>query len=94
MRVRAKLNQADYDLVQVGQAARIGLDGFPALSFAGRVGQVTPLASASALSNTVRTFVALVSIDGSDPQLLPDLTASVELVPDRTLVASATGGAH
>lgn len=82
MRVRVRLNQADAQLVRAGQRASIGLDGFPDLTFAGKVAQVTPLASRSQLSNTVRSFVALVSIDGTHPQLLPDLTASVDIVPD------------
>ena len=83
MRVRVRLNQADARLVHAGQRAKIGLDGFPDLKFDGRVTQVTPLASPSQLSQTVRTFAAMVSIEGSHPQLLPDLTASVEIVPDR-----------
>jgi multidrug resistance efflux pump len=82
MRVRARLNQADFRLVHVGQQARIGLDGFPDLSFTGEVTTVTPLASTSQLSVPVRSFVVVVSIHGSHPQLLPDLTASVDIIPD------------
>ena len=89
MRVRVRLNQADTRMVHAGQRAKIGLDGFPDLKFDGQVTQVTPLASLSQLSRTVRTFVAMVSIEGSHPQLLPDLTASVEIVPDHTPVVSA-----
>jgi hypothetical protein len=40
---------------------------------------VAPLGVASSLTPKVRTFVALVSIQGSSPQLMPDLTASVEV---------------
>jgi hypothetical protein len=29
----------------------------------------------------VRTFLAIFSIDGSDPHLLPDLAAAVDLQP-------------
>ena len=60
--------------------ATIRLDGFPELSFKGRIEQVTPLAI-TGMSQTVRLFVAVVSIEGSHPQLLPDLTASVEVAP-------------
>ena len=80
MQVRARVNQADAESVRQGQAAIVRLDGFPDLTFKGRVEQVTPLA-VTGMSTTVRTFVALVSVDGSHPQLLPDLTASVEIVP-------------
>jgi multidrug resistance efflux pump len=82
MRVRARVNQADIGLIRAGQHARIGLDGFPDLIFEGLVEQVTPLATSSRLSQAVRSFTAVISIDGTHPQLLPDLTASVEIVPD------------
>jgi len=82
MQVRALVNQADFGLVQPGQRVRVGLDGFPNLSFDGRIENITPLATTSSRSQRVRTFTTVVSIDGSDPQLLPDLTASIEFVPD------------
>jgi len=80
MQVRVKVNQADAEAVQAGQAATVRLDGFPDLSFKGRIDQVTPLATPG-MSQTVRTFVALVTVEGTHPQLLPDLTASVEVIP-------------
>jgi multidrug resistance efflux pump len=78
MQVRARINQADGELVRAGSPAIVRLDGFPELSFKGRVEQVTPLA-VSGMSSSVRAFVAVVSIQGKHPQLLPDLTASVEI---------------
>lgn len=82
MRVRAKVNQADVASVRVGQRVKVGLDGFPELVFDGTVDSLTPLASASRLSETVRTFTAVVSIAGADPQLLPDLTAWIDIPAD------------
>jgi len=79
MRVRAKVNQADINELGVGQAVRIGLDAYPDLSFTGRVAQISPLASRSVLSPTVRTFVVIVEIHGSHPKLMPDLTASLDV---------------
>jgi multidrug resistance efflux pump len=81
MQVRAKVNQADAQSVRQGQGAVVRLDGFPELRFKGRVDLVTPLAT-TGLSTTVRTFIAVVSVEGSHPQLLPDLTASVEIIPE------------
>lgn len=78
MQVRARINQADAEVVRVGLAATVRLDGFPELSFKGRIDQVTPLA-VSGMSSMVRAFVAVVSIEGTHPQLMPDLTASVEI---------------
>ena len=79
MRVRAKVNQADINELKVGQSVRIGLDAYPDLSFAGRVAQISPLAVRSVLSAKVRTFVALIDIEGSHPKLMPDLTASLDV---------------
>jgi HlyD family secretion protein len=90
MQVRARINQADAAHVRVGQPAVVRLDGFPDLSFKGRVEQVTPLA-VSGMSSTVRSFVAVVSIQDTHPQLLPDLTASVELGAAPAPAAAAGG---
>jgi multidrug efflux pump subunit AcrA (membrane-fusion protein) len=79
MRVRAKVNQADINELKVGQIVRIGLDAYPDLSFAGTVAQISPLASRSVLSGKVRTFVALIDIQGSHQKLMPDLTASLDV---------------
>lgn len=80
MRVRARVNQADIDAVSVGQAAKIRLDAYPELLFDGRVELLAPLAVTSSLTAKVRTFSAVVSIHGNHPQLMPDLTASVDVV--------------
>jgi multidrug resistance efflux pump len=79
MRVRARVNQADIDRVKVGQAVRITLDSYPERTFRGQLQQLSPIASTSAMSTRVRTFLAIFSIDGSDPHLLPDLAAAVDL---------------
>jgi HlyD family secretion protein len=94
MRVRARVNQADLRFVHAGQAATIRLDGFPDLKFTGEVTLVTPLASSSQLSGFVRSFVAVVSIQGSHPQLLPDLTASVDLAREERDAALTSARAH
>ena len=79
MRVRAKVNQADITSLKTGQPVRIGLDAYPDLSFTGRIAQISPLGVTSQLSPKVRTFVVLVEIDGAHPNLMPDLTASLDV---------------
>ena len=79
MRVRSKVNQADINDLAVGQAVRVGLDAYPDLTFTGQVTQISPLASSSVLSATVRTFVVIVTIQGSHQKLMPDLTASLDV---------------
>lgn len=82
MRVRARVNQADVDRVKVGQRVTIGLDGFPDLSFTGAVESVSPLAAPGRFSQAVRLFTAIVSIEEAHPQLLPDLTAWIDIPSD------------
>jgi HlyD family secretion protein len=79
MRVRAKVNQADANELRPGLPVRIGLDAYPDLTFTGRVVQMSPLAVTSSLSTKVRTFVALITVEGSHPNLMPDLTASLDV---------------
>jgi HlyD family secretion protein len=79
MLVRVKVNQADVHLLQVGQPARISLDAYPDLQFQGRVEHVAPVGTTSMLSTRVRNFVATVSIQGSHPKLMPDLSAAVDV---------------
>jgi multidrug resistance efflux pump len=83
MQVRVKVNQADVHVLHVGQPARISLDAYPELHFQGRVEQVTPVGTTSMLTTRVRNFVAIVSVQGSHPKLLPDLSAAVDIELER-----------
>jgi len=79
MRVRAKVNQADVANLRAGMPVKIGLDAYPELSFTGRLAQLSPIAVTSTLSPKVRSFIALIAVDGSHPNLMPDLTASLDV---------------
>jgi multidrug efflux pump subunit AcrA (membrane-fusion protein) len=79
MRVRSKVNQADVNDLSVGLPVRVGLDAYPDLTFNGRITQISPLAVRSTMSPKVRTFVALIAVEGSHPNLMPDLTASLDV---------------
>ena len=84
MRVRARVNQADVNELGVRQSVRIGLDAYPTLSFDGRIAQISPLGVTSVLSAKVRTFIVLVGVNGSHPNLMPDLSASLDVTLGRT----------
>jgi HlyD family secretion protein len=83
MQVRARVNQADASLVRPGQRVTVELDAYPGKRFTGRVTSVAPAAVTSVLSPRVRTFAALFVIDETDPALLPDLTAAVDVELER-----------
>jgi hypothetical protein len=80
MRVRAKVNQADVRELKVGQIVHVGLDAYPELRFMGSVSQISPIGIQSSLSPKVRSFIVLISVDGgAHPNLMPDLSASLDV---------------
>jgi multidrug resistance efflux pump len=83
MRVRARVNQADMNDLRVGQNVRVGLDAYPDLVFDGTVAQISPIGQQSTLSPKVRNFIVLVLVKGAHPNLMPDLTASLDVVLER-----------
>jgi HlyD family secretion protein len=83
MRVRARVNQADMNDLRVGQPVRVGLDAYPELTFNGTVDQISPIGQQSTLSPKVRNFIVLVLVKEAHPNLMPDLTASLDVVLDR-----------
>ena len=91
MQVRARVNQADVSALRVGQPARITLDSYPARTFAGRLEQLSQIGSISTMSNRVRTFLAVFSIDGSDPHLMPDLAAAIDMAETAMKEGTAIG---
>jgi multidrug efflux pump subunit AcrA (membrane-fusion protein) len=83
MQVRARVNQADIDQLRLGQDVHIGLDAYPELGFAGKVESIAAVAQTSAFSTKTRNLVVIFSINGTDPKLLPDLSAAVDIQLDR-----------
>lgn len=81
MRVRASVNQADASYLSPGAPVRVTLDSYPAKTFTGRLEYVSPVAITSVLSQRVRTFLAVFSVDGTDEHLLPDLAAAIDAGP-------------
>src|SRR4029453_4311714 len=83
MRVRARVSQADINELAVDQAVKVGLDAYPELSFDGRIAQISPLGVVSTLSPKSRIFIVLIAVNGSHPNLMPDLTASLDVTLSR-----------
>ena len=79
MQVRSRVNQADVSLLHVGQQVRVGLDAYPDLSFSGKVERIAAIGVTSGLSDRVRSFNVLFSINGYDSRLMPDLSASLDV---------------
>jgi hypothetical protein len=84
MQVRVRVNQTDLQFVRAGQPVVVRLDAYPDLAMPGQLEQLAPIALNGSFSNRVRVFSATVSIQGSNPRLLPDLTAAIDVEVDRT----------
>ena len=80
MEVRATVSQSDSGSVKVGQAATVRFDAYPGMTLPATLALVSPLGEQGKFSEKVRTFVALFTIQGSDPRLLPDLSAALDIV--------------
>ena len=80
MEVDSSVNQSESQTVRLGQTAKIHLDAFPQLEFAGKVISIGALGVSTGQSAYwVRQVPLKIAIDGSDPQLIPDLSASADL---------------
>jgi multidrug efflux pump subunit AcrA (membrane-fusion protein) len=79
MEVRVELNQVDVLNVHPGQHAKMHLDAYPGIALAATIEDLSPLGHVGQFTETVRTFTARFSIQGTDPKLLPDLSAALDL---------------
>ena len=79
MQVRARINQADIASLQVNQPVKVRLDAYPDMVLPGKLLRVTAVGTTSMMNNKIRVFTGVFSIEGSDPRLLPDLSAAVDV---------------
>lgn len=79
MEVTAKVSQMDVARLHIGQQAEVRLDAYPGLVFPAKLESLGPIATQGQFSDTVRNFNALFSIEKSDPKLMPDLSAAVDV---------------
>src|SRR5262249_8176691 len=79
MEVRVELNQVDLLRIDIGQQAKMHLDAYPGIELAATLEDLSPLGHPGQFTDTVRTFAARFSIQGSDPRLLPDLSSALDL---------------
>src|SRR5271157_724650 len=79
MQVRVLANQEDFLSLRVGQSAKVRLDAYPELVFAAKVELLAPIGAGGDFSSRLREFAVIVSIEGNDPKLMPDLSAAVDV---------------
>jgi multidrug resistance efflux pump len=81
MQVDGTINQTESELVRLGQKAVIRFDAYPGLELDGTVEAVGMMVTTGRRVNYyVRRVPVRIAIDGADPRVLPDLTASADVV--------------
>jgi multidrug efflux pump subunit AcrA (membrane-fusion protein) len=81
MQVEASISQTECELVKLGQKAVIRFDAYPGLALDGKVEAVGTMASSGRRVNYyVRRVPVRIAIDAADTRVLPDLTASADVV--------------
>ena len=79
MRVRVMANQQDFLSLRVGQTANVRIDAYPEMVFPAKVEQLAPIGEGGDFSAKLRAFVVIVSIEGNNSKLMPDLSAAVDV---------------
>lgn len=80
MQVEATVNQAESSEFRIGQPVVIHLDAFPGVSLKGHVYSIGALAVSGPRQNFyIRNVPIRIRIDGSDPRLIPDLSAAADV---------------
>jgi HlyD family secretion protein len=77
MQIEADVDEADIGEVREGLTARFTVDAFPERTFTGRVSQVR---KAATVTNNVVTYKVIVDAENPRQQLLPGMTANVNIV--------------
>ena len=79
MEVRVQLNQVDLLKLHLGQHALMHLDAYPGMTLPTTLEELSPLGHTGQFSETVRSFAARFSVQGTDARLLPDLSAALDV---------------
>jgi multidrug resistance efflux pump len=80
MVVDAQVNEPDFAVMAAGARAKVFLDAYPGVAFDAELESASPVATAG-LDSPVRTFSARFRVAQMDVRLLPDLSASLEVLP-------------
>ena len=82
MIVRTQINQVEIGKISEEQRAEISVDSYPGQVFPGRVSEISPSATPRGPQNqsSVITFEVDVEVIGSPPELLPGMSADVDII--------------
>ncbi len=78
MIVNTTIDEPDFASVSKATRARVFLDAYPGVVFDATLQSASPVATAG-IDSPVRTFTAIFRVEQQSPQLLPDLSAALEI---------------
>lgn len=82
MEIEVSVGEPDGAVLVPGATAVVHLDAFPDLKLTARFQSASPVATSS-FDSSVKTFNARFRLDQKDPQLMPDLTAALDIEAPR-----------
>ncbi len=84
MQVEARINQVESEDVRIGQPATVNFDAFPGLHLNGKVYSVSAMGVGGWRDDYyIRTLPVVISIQGGDSRVIPDLSASGDILLGR-----------
>ena len=85
MQLEASINQAETEGLRLGQTAEVNFDAFPDLHLHGKVHAIGALAAGGWRQNYyIRNVPVVVSLNETDPRVIPDLSSSALVVLGQT----------
>jgi RND family efflux transporter MFP subunit len=87
MRIEIKLDEVDRGKIQLGQAVRVRVDAIPDREFTANIDWISPIASLQFRgfrTASEKTFPARATLKENDPRLRPGMSASAEIIIERT----------
>jgi hypothetical protein len=82
MVVNASANQVDAEQLRIGQKATVHLDAYPGLELSAHVFSIGAVPVAGRRPNFMRQIPIRLKLDKVDPRVLPDLSASADVILD------------
>jgi HlyD family secretion protein len=89
MLVRVSVAEPDGALLRPNLTARVYVDAYPDMTLPARFVAASPIAASPGLGRGIKTFMAVFKLEGSDPRLMPDLSAAIVLAADEKAVTSS-----
>jgi HlyD family secretion protein len=78
MQVQVSVGEPDGAALAPGTEAVVRPDAYPDLVFKARFESASPVA-AGGMESLIKNFIAIFRLDGTDPRMLPDLSAAVDI---------------